>query len=205
MGENLVSGEKLNSPEGNFSGNLKKPAIAGLVILTPLVANFFVVKWFVGFFKSIPGDKFFYLTSFPLLNQFFKISSLTALTGATILLTGKIMSTSKGLKFEQRLDSLFTHLPVVGSVYSVTKTATDTVLRKRDEFQHPVKLSYQGMTFTAFQTGKSSEEGKRTVFVPTSPNITSGFVVEVDADQVEESDESIEQALGRVLSAGFSN
>ena len=56
---------------------------------------------------------------------------------------------------------------------------------------------------TAFKTGKRTEDGRDVLFLPTAPNITTGFVVEVDPDAYEETDERVEDALTRVLSAGF--
>ena len=41
------------------------------------------------------------------------------------------------------------------------------------------------------------------LFLPTSPNITTGYVIEVEPDRYEHIDESVEDALTRVLSAGF--
>jgi uncharacterized membrane protein len=41
------------------------------------------------------------------------------------------------------------------------------------------------------------------LFLPTAPNITTGFVMEVEEDRVEETGERVEEALTRVLSAGF--
>jgi uncharacterized membrane protein len=56
---------------------------------------------------------------------------------------------------------------------------------------------------TAFKTGKTTDDGRDVLFLPTSPNITTGFVIEVESDQYEVTDERVEDALTRVLSAGF--
>jgi len=72
------------------------------------------------------------------------------------------------------------------------------------EFQKPVKLeTWDGLRMTAFKTGKKTSDGRELVFIPTSPNITTGFVVEVEPEKLEETGESSEDALTRVLSAGF--
>ncbi len=191
--------------EKTLLGGLKGPAIAGLIVMAPFIAISLVLKWVFGLFRGIPGYEFFHLTSYPLLNQFFKAGVITVLAGLFIVGIGKFVSTRKGLRLEEEIDRFFTRLPFIGPVYNITKKATDTVLRRTEDFQHPVKLSYQGIKFTAFQTGKCSENGKKLVFIPTSPNITSGFVVEVDESQIEETDDTLEQAFTRVLSAGFSS
>jgi uncharacterized membrane protein len=59
------------------------------------------------------------------------------------------------------------------------------------------------MRMTGFKTGKRTDDGRDILFLPTAPNITTGFVVEVDPDSYTEVDETVEEALTRVLSAGF--
>jgi len=59
------------------------------------------------------------------------------------------------------------------------------------------------MRMTAFKTGKSTDDGRDVLFLPTAPNITTGFVVEVDPDAYREIDETVEDSLTRILSAGF--
>jgi uncharacterized membrane protein len=56
---------------------------------------------------------------------------------------------------------------------------------------------------TAFKTGKRMKVGREVLFMPTAPNITTGFVMEVESDEITETDERVEEALTRILSAGF--
>jgi uncharacterized membrane protein len=56
---------------------------------------------------------------------------------------------------------------------------------------------------TAFKTGQKTDDGRDLLFLPTAPNITTGFVIEVEPEDYTETDESLEDALTRVLSAGF--
>ena len=56
---------------------------------------------------------------------------------------------------------------------------------------------------TAFKTGREAPDGRKLLFLPTAPNITSGFVIEVDEEDIIETDENVEEALTRILSAGF--
>jgi uncharacterized membrane protein len=59
------------------------------------------------------------------------------------------------------------------------------------------------MRMTAFKTGKRTADGREVLFMPTAPNITTGFVLEVEPERIEPTDERVEEALTRVLSAGF--
>ena len=47
---------------------------------------------------------------------------------------------------------------------------------------------------TAFKTGKVTEDGREVLFLPTSPNITTGFVIEVESSRITELDEDVEDA-----------
>ena len=188
-----------------FAETLKAYAVAGLIVLIPFAATYMSIKWFLNFFQGIIFDRYFQVFSYAFLNSFLRIGATLLILVVSVVLVGRVFSTRRGKGLEEKIDFFFTELPFVGSVYGITKKAADTVFHKSEEFQHPVKLSHQGMTFTGFQTGNSSEEGKKMVFVPTSPNVTSGFLLEVDEDRVEETEESLEQAFTKVLSAGFSN
>jgi uncharacterized membrane protein len=191
-------------PRG-VSRRLKASAVTGLIVLAPFAATLLFIQWFLGFFNGFPGAQLFQVSSYALVNQFIKLGMVVSALGVSAIGVGRVFSTKRGERLEKRIDSIFTELPVIGTVYSITKTAADTVFRRTEDFEDPVKLSYQGLRLTAFQTGNSSSDGRKMVFVPTSPNITSGFVIEVEEDRLEETDESLEQAFTKVLSAGFSN
>jgi uncharacterized membrane protein len=99
---------------------------------------------------------------------------------------------------------MINHLPGLRVVYNASKMAVETALSGTDELQTPVKVeTWDGLRMTAFKTGKQTEDGRDLLFLPTAPNITTGFVVEVHPDEYEETNESVEEALTRVLSAGF--
>ncbi|WEL19072.1 DUF502 domain-containing protein [Candidatus Nanohalococcus occultus] len=186
-------------------GNFKRLAVVGIIVLTPLAANFLLASWLLQIVGSIPGNEFFQITPYPVLNHLIKGSLIVVLGSVLIIGTGKLFSTRKGSMLESRMDLIFLQIPLISSVYTITKTAADTVFRKKDDFKHPVKIDFNGVQFTGFQTGNCSKDGRKVVFVPTAPNITSGFVVEVTEDQLVKTDETLEDALKRILSAGFSN
>jgi uncharacterized membrane protein len=72
-----------------------------------------------------------------------------------------------------------------------------------EELDRPVKIEAAGLRVTGFKTGNTTDDGREVIFVPTSPNITSGYVVDVEPERVQPTNESVEEALTRVLSAGF--
>ncbi|MEF8863805.1 MAG: DUF502 domain-containing protein, partial [Haloarculaceae archaeon] len=94
--------------------------------------------------------------------------------------------------------------PGLRVVYNASKMAVETAVTGTEELQAPVKLeTWDGLRMTAFKTGKQTDDGRDVLFLPTAPNITTGFVIEVEPDQYTVTDESVEDALTRVLSAGF--
>jgi uncharacterized membrane protein len=124
--------------------------------------------------------------------------------GAVIVtVAGRIVKTNRGFKFERILDSTFDRIPFLGSVYSITKVTTETILGGAEDLSEPVKIKHGEIRINGFKTGNQTEEGREIVFMPTAPNITSGLVLELPEDHIEETEDSAEETLTRILSAGF--
>jgi uncharacterized membrane protein len=118
--------------------------------------------------------------------------------------TGYLMRTAFGDIVEGLLDDSMNHIPGLRVVYNASKMAIETAVGGTEELQSPVKIEvWDGMRMTAFKTGKTTEDGRDVIFLPTAPNITTGFVIEVESHEYEETDERVEDALTRILSAGF--
>jgi uncharacterized membrane protein len=95
-------------------------------------------------------------------------------------------------------------LPGLRVVYNASKMAVETAVTGTADLQKPVRLEvWDGLRMTAFKTGQRTDDGRELLFLPTAPNITTGFVIEVEPDRYEEVDERVEDALTRVLSGGF--
>lgn len=184
-------------------GNPKKPAIAGLIVVLPVAVVLFIVDWLFEKISSIPGNSYFNITNFYYINQTLKLAIL--LSAAAVLVTGigRIVRTDRGFQLEKLLDSFFDKIPFLGSVYNMTKVTTETVMGGAEDFSRPVKINHGGFRLTGFKTGNQTNDGREIVFMPTAPNITSGLVLELDKDKIDDADESAEEALTRILSAGF--
>jgi len=118
--------------------------------------------------------------------------------------------------FGQRLiswwDGLFSRVPVVKSVYNSVKQVSDTVFSdKSNAFRQAVLVQYprQGSWTIAFVTGNPSNEVAShlpddcvSVYVPTTPNPTSGFFLMMPTSEVVELDMSVDQALKYIISMG---
>lgn len=184
-------------------GNPKKPAVAGLIVVLPLAVVLLVVNWLFSKISQIPGNQYFNLTSFYYVNQTFKLAMLLALSAVIVTGVGRIVRTDRGFQLEKILDRIFDMIPFIGSVYNMTKVTTETVMGGAEDFSRPVKIQHGSFRLTGFKTGNKTKDGRDIVFMPTAPNITSGLVLELDEEKIEDADETAEEALTRILSAGF--
>ena len=114
------------------------------------------------------------------------------------------MRTTAGVLAETAIDDMMNQVPGLRVVYNASKMAIETALTGTNELQAPVKIEvWDNIRMTAFKTGKQTNDGKQLIFMPTAPNPASGFVIEVDDEDLIEIDESVETALTRIVSAGF--
>jgi len=191
-----------------MSPTWKRDFASGLIILVPLLVTAYIIFWLYSALAGVP---------LPVENVTVTVGDATYDLGTPlrVLLTlvifvllvfslGYLMRTTFGDVIEGTLDDVMNQIPGLRVVYNASKMAVETVVSGTDELQAPVKLeTWDGLRMTAFKTGKKTEDGRDVLFLPTAPNITTGFVVEVDPDAYEETDERVEDALTRVLSAGF--
>lgn len=176
---------------------LRRDAASGLVVLLPILISGVVLGWVYELVSAftLPGY---------VVPQWLQV--IIALGGATAMVVGigVLMRTTSGHLLEARLDATMNRLPGLRIVYNASKTASQSVLSDVDALRTPVRIElWQGSRMTGFATGRTTADGREIVFVPTAPNPTTGFVVEVDPTEITENDETVEDALARVLSAGF--
>ncbi|MEF8820628.1 MAG: DUF502 domain-containing protein [Haloferacaceae archaeon] len=175
----------------------KRDAASGLVVLVPLLVILLVANWV---FRQIADLPFVTQIQPVALRVTVAIIVLIALTFAV----GYLMRTTAGRLVESYIDATMNRVPLVRVVYNASKLAVETALTGTDELQAPVRIeTWPGMRMTAFKTGKQTADGREVIFMPTAPNITTGFVIEVEPERIEPTDERVEEALTRVLSAGF--
>ncbi|ELY93299.1 hypothetical protein C483_05018 [Natrialba hulunbeirensis JCM 10989] len=192
----------------------KRDFASGLIVLGPVLITLYVIYWLYGLIAGItPGLILEAEALEPLiageqtreqLAQFLRV--VVALTVLTILTfsVGYLMRTTVGSLVERLVDNVANRVPVMRVVYNASKMAAETAFGEQESLQTPVKLEvWDGLRMTAFKTGKVTEDGREVLFLPTSPNITTGFVIEVHSERITELDEDVEDALTRVLSAGF--
>ena len=178
----------------------KRDIASGLVIVVPLLVVAYVIAVVYRALASIPYLDTVLATDDPVL----QVGIVLVLFALLVISVGYLMRTTLGDLLETALDKLMNQVPGLRVVYNASKMAVETALSGPEELQTPVKLEvWDGMRMTAFKTGKTTPDGRDVLFLPTAPNITTGYVVEVHADRYVEVEESVEDALTRILSAGF--
>lgn len=183
----------------------KRDFASGLIVIVPLIVLVLVVNWIYQHVTRIPliGSLEPGWMVDPLL-PFYRVLIAIAVFTSLVLAVGYFMRTAFGRVAEAQLDDFINRIPALRVVYNASKLAVETALSGTDDLQSPVHIeTWAGIRMTAFKTGKKTRDGKLVLFMPTAPNITSGFVIEVKEEDLIETDESVEDALTRVLSAGF--
>ncbi len=198
-------------------GSWKRDFASGLIILLPVLVTTYVIVYLYNILASASGivpaiDRSLLVEDVglpassvtPGLVEFVRVSVALVLFVLVVFSVGYLMRTAFGDYVERNLDDAMNKVPVLRVVYNASKMAVETALSGTDELQKPVKLEvWDGMRMTAFKTGQTTEDGRDVLFLPTAPNITTGYVIEVKPQKYEETDERVEDALTRILSAGF--
>ena len=175
----------------------KRDVASGLIVLLPIMVTAYIIAWLYLTIAAIP----FLQDMEP---QYLRVLTVLVVFSMLVLSVGYMMRTAVGSLVEGAIDGVMNRVPGLRVVYNASKMAAETALSDSTDLQAPVKLeTWNGMRMTAFKTGKTTDDGREMLFLPTAPNITTGFVVEVEPSDFQETDESVEDALTRILSAGF--
>ncbi|SFR33568.1 MULTISPECIES: DUF502 domain-containing protein [Halorubrum] len=183
----------------------KRDFASGLIVLAPLLVLLLVLRWIYQYIASIPLIEGLQPEIIPApLEPVSRVIIAFAVFATVVLAVGYFMRTTLGRLAESAVDDAINRIPALRVVYNASKLAIETAISGTDELQSPVYIeTWPGIRMTAFRTGKKTRDGKIVLFMPTAPNITTGFVIEVEPERIEETGETVEEGMTRVLSAGF--
>jgi len=192
-------------------GNLRRYLIAGLLVWLPVVVTVLILKFLIDLVDRT-------LLLLPAMVQpeiliGFRIPGLGfLLSGVVLLLTGMVVTNLLGRNMVKVWEGLLARIPVVRAIYSASKQLTETLFGGSGKsFRKVVLVRYPhpGMWTLAFLTGDGMAEANRktgrdlvNIFVPTTPNPTSGFFLMVAREDMVELDMPVDVGIKLILSAG---
>ena len=122
-----------------------------------------------------------------------------------VWLTGVVVANFIGKKIITFGESMLSKIPLIRSIYSGVKQTLQIMASPNSQaFRKVVLLSFPqpGSWAVGLVTHSNEEGGLLTVFVPTTPNPTSGYVITVEREKAEELDMSVDEALKYIISLG---
>lgn len=189
---------------------LRRYLMAGLLVWVPLGVTLLIVMFLVDLMDQT-------LLLLPAAIQpenllGFRIPGLgLVLTAIVVLTTGMVVTNLFGMQLFTIGERLLQRIPLVRSIYASVKQVTESMFSSGKSFRKVVLVRYpHAESWTlAFLTGDGSREirdktGREivSVFVPTTPNPTSGFFLLVPRDQAVELEMSVDDGLKMLLSVG---
>jgi len=190
---------------------MKRYFITGLLIWVPLV----VTLWVLDFLFSTMDQSLRLLPPGwrPEALFGYHIPGLGAIiTLLVVFLTGLITANMLGQRLVKLWEWLLSRIPVVKTIYSSVKQVSDTLLSGQGQaFRKALLVQYprEGLWTIAFQTGRPGGDVTKylkgeyvSVYVPTTPNPTSGFFLMIPKADVIELDMGVEEALKYIISMG---
>lgn len=192
---------------------LKNYFFTGLLLVVPVAMTFMVVRWLVSLMDSmlisvLPG------ALHP--DLLFGLSSPGVGLVATLLLIlaiGMLAANIFGRSLVNFSERMVDRIPIVKGIYMLFKQVSDTVFnRDRGAFRQVVLIEYprKEIWSVAFVTGVSSGEVQTVterklvnIFVPTTPNPTSGFYILVPEDDMIPLTMTVEEAFKLIISGGM--
>lgn len=189
----------------------KKYLLSGLLVWLPIWVTLLIVDFMINIMDKS-------LTMIPEKYQpdqliGFHIPGLGLIfTLLLLFLTGIIVTNFLGRWVIKYWDHLIARIPLVRSIYSATKKIAETMFSSKGQsFRKVLLVEYprRGMWSIAFQSAGSYAEIEKqtgeemvTIFIPTTPNPTSGFLMIVPKKDVIELEMSVDQAVKFIISLG---
>lgn len=197
--------------------NLKNDLIAGLLVVIPLATTIWltitIATWVIDFLTRIPKQLNPFEGVDPILVDLLSLAVGLAVPLACILLIGLMARNIVGRWLLNSGEQLLQAIPLAGSVYKTLKQLLETVFKDtNNKFRRVILLEYPraGMWAIAFVTGTASSEIQShfnrpmlSVFIPTTPNPTTGWYAVVPEDEVFDLSMSIEDAFKVIISGGI--
>lgn len=189
--------------------SFKTYLLTGTIILLPLLITIYVLFFLFSMIDNLLIDLFktFGYQMIPGLGF--------ALTVITVFFTGLIAQNVLGRKIIHYGEKFVLNIPLVKEIYNAIKQVIDAFsVQSKDAFQRVVLVEYprKGLYALGFVTGvgagevqDKTEETVVNVFLPTTPNPTSGFFLMIPKEDLVPLDMTVEEGIKMIISAGVVN
>jgi uncharacterized membrane protein len=202
-----------NPGPGSLGARLRTYFLAGILVTAPITITLYAAWIFVAFVDGkvtplIP-ESYNPSTYLP-----FDIPGLgLVVMAAVLILIGWLTAGFLGRLFLRISERILRRMPIISGTYSAIKQIFETVLKKQSNaFREAVLVEYprRGVWAIAFITGRTKgevqgliEEEVINVFLPTTPNPTSGFLLFVPRKDIIHLSMTVEEAIKMVISGGI--
>ena len=197
--------------------DLKNDLIAGLLVVIPLATtiwlSIYLAKWAIDLFTRIPKQINPFDGLNPFLTNILNFSVGLAVPLLTILIIGLMARNIVGRWLLDFGEQFLQAIPLAGSVYKTLKQILETLLGdSKTKFRRVVLVEYprKGVWTMGFVTGKVAPQLQThltqemiSVFIPTTPNPTSGWYAIIPQTEAIDIDISIEDAFKILISGGI--
>ena len=196
--------------KSSITSKLRNAFIAGIVVLVPIGFTLYLTLFLIKISsKLIPNEinpNNYLPFSIPGLEILLSVFFITIVGGISLSFFGK--------KILNLINDLFKRIPILRTIYSAIGQMTESFTSKSDNKKSVVLIEYpkKGSWAVGFATKENKGEiSKKTnkelinVFVPTTPNPTSGFLLMFPKDEVIFLDMTFEEASKFIVSAGTSD
>ncbi|WP_372006623.1 DUF502 domain-containing protein [Tistrella mobilis] len=194
-------------------GRLRRYFLAGIVVTAPIAITLYVAWWFIAFVDDLVL-RFVPPAYHP--DQYLPFSIpgaglIVVVIGITLI--GAFAAGLVGRELVRLGEGIVARMPVLRSIYAALKQIFETVLTQGSQsFREVVLIEYprRGLWSLAFITGTTGGEIQRltkarmvNVFVPTTPNPTSGFLLFVPETEIVRLAMTVEEGVKLVISGGL--
>ena len=185
---------------------LRNYFITGVVVLIPIGITLYLTKFFIGISSKIIPENINPNNYLP-----YAVPGLEILISVIIItIVGGLSLSFLGKKILKLIDDLFKRIPFLRTIYSAILQMTETFSNSKNDKKSVVLIQYprKGVGFaTKENKGEMAQKTNQkliSVFVPTTPNPTSGFLLMFPLDEVIYLDMTFEEASKFIVSAGTS-
>ena len=181
--------------------SMRNKLVAGTLALIPVVVTYYFLRAFIGFFDRIVS---------PIIDPYlgFHIPGLGLIVSLlAIYFLGLFITNILGKSLLSFFEKWLNYIPLVRTVYQTIKQVTNAFSFTQTGFERVVFVEYprKGAWTLGFVTGQSTGiDGTEFIhlFIPTTPNPTSGWALFVPEDDVIPSEMTVEQGLKALISGG---